>query len=72
MIWRGPAVPQNRVNYEPVSTLDLSPSLMELAGIEPQLKQHGESLYSLLDGHSNRDFAMREWERMPGRVKATE
>jgi arylsulfatase A-like enzyme len=70
MIWRGPDVPQNRVNYEPVSTIDLSASLMDLAGVEPQLQQHGESLRPLLDGQAKRDFAMSEWELLPGRVDA--
>lgn len=70
MIWRGPDVPQNRINYEPVSTIDLSPSLLDLAGVQPQLKQHGESLRSLLDGQETRDFAMSEWEFLPRRVKA--
>ena len=67
LIWRGPGVPQNRVNYEPVSTLDLSPSLMDLTGVDAQLSQHGESLRSLLDGQS-REFAMCEWELLAERV----
>ena len=71
MIWSGPNVPENRVNYEPVSTLDLAPSVLELAGVEPQLKQHGESLSPLFDTHNKRDFAMSEWELLPGRVDAT-
>lgn len=70
MIWRGPDVPQNRINYEPVSTIDLSPSIMDLTGIQPQLPQHGESLRPLLDGKETRDFAMSEWEMLPGRVNA--
>ena len=70
LIWRGPGVPQNRINYEPVSTIDLSPSMMDLAGIEPQLEQHGESLRPLLNGQAKRDFAMSEWELLPGRVDA--
>jgi len=70
MIWRGPNVPQNRVNYEPVSTLDLVPSIMELTSTSPRLQCHGESLLSLLDGQGKRDFAMSEWELLPGRVDA--
>ena len=65
MIWSGPGVPGKRVNYEPVSTIDLSPSLMELAGVDPQLAQHGQSLCPLLDVNSKRDFAMSEWELLP-------
>ena len=70
MIWSGPGVPQNRINYEPVSTIDLSPSIMDLAGVDSQLTQHGQSLRPLLDGNSKRDFAMSEWELLPGRVDA--
>lgn len=69
MIWRGPGIPQNRIIYEPVSTLDLSPSLMELANVEPQLFQHGESLLPLLDGKAKRDFAMSEWEFTPNNAE---
>lgn len=70
MIWRGPGVPPNRINYEPVSTIDLSPSIMDLTNIEPQLQQHGESLRPLLGGQEKRDFAMSEWELLHSRVKA--
>jgi len=67
LIWRGPGVPQNRVNYEPVSTLDLSPSLMDLTEVDARLSQHGESLKSVLNGKS-REFAMCEWELLADRV----
>lgn len=70
MIWHGPDVPENRVNYEPVSTLDLSASLMDLAGVEPQLQQHGKSLLLLLDSQAKRDFALSEWELLPGQIDA--
>lgn len=70
MIWRGPDVPENRVIYEPVSTIDLAPSLLDLAGVDAQLHQHGESLRPLLNGQAKRNFAMSEWELLPGRVSA--
>ncbi|MBX2881653.1 MAG: sulfatase-like hydrolase/transferase [Granulosicoccus sp.] len=69
MIWRGPDVPENRVVFEPVSTLDISPTLMELAQCQPQLAQHGETLSPLLDGKSKREYAMCEWELLPNRLK---
>lgn len=68
MIWRGPDVPEKRVNYEPVSTLDLAPTLLEMADLEPQLPQHGGSLLPLRDDNVIRDYAMSEWEMLPGRV----
>lgn len=68
MIWRGPDVPANRVIYEPVSTVDLSPTLLELAQTPAKLSQHGESLTNLLDGKTKREFAMCEWELLPNRL----
>lgn len=68
MIWHGPDVPANRVIFEPVSTLDLSPTIMEITQTKPMLEQHGESLSNLLDGKTKRDFAMCEWELQPGRL----
>ncbi len=62
LIWSGPDVPKKRVVYEPVSTLDLSPTLLELAGVTPQISQHGARLQPLLDGKSKREFALSEWE----------
>lgn len=67
LIWRGPNVPANRVVYEPVSTLDLSPTLMALSESEPQLAQHGQNLQALLDGKTKREYAMCEWELLSGR-----
>lgn len=68
MLWRGPNVPENRVIYEPVSTLDLSPTLMDLTQSSPRLSQHGESLANLLDGKTKREYAMCEWEMLPNRL----
>jgi arylsulfatase A-like enzyme len=69
MIVRGPGVKAGQVVDQPVSTLDLSPTFFELAGIAPQLVQHGQSLRALLAGEdAPRDCARSEWELLPGRV----
>lgn len=69
MVVRGPGVSAARVVDEPVSTLDLSPTVLDLAGVAPQLVQHGASLRDLLAGHdAPRAYARCEWELLPGRV----
>ena len=69
MIVRGPGVKAGQVITEPVSTLDLAPTFLDMAGVTPQLNQHGESLRPLLAGQTApRDCARSEWELLPGRV----
>ena len=69
MIVRGPNVPAGKVVGEPVSTIDIGPTLYDLSGAAPLLAQHGSSLRPLIetDG-ATRDFAMNEWELLPNRV----
>ncbi|AOW14457.1 sulfatase [Hydrogenophaga crassostreae] len=69
MIVRGPGVKADQVVAEPVSTIDLAPTFFDLAGVEAQLTQHGESLRPLLEGQAvQRECARSEWELLPGRV----
>lgn len=70
LIWKGPDVPKKRIVYEPVSTLDLSPTLLQLAGVTPQLTQHGACLQPLLNGATKREFALSEWELLSDIEKA--
>lgn len=70
LIWKGPDVPKKRIVYEPVSTLDLSPTLLQLAGVAPQLTQHGACLQPLLNGTSKREFALSEWKLLSDIEKA--
>ncbi|MBM7069329.1 sulfatase-like hydrolase/transferase [Actibacterium sp. 188UL27-1] len=69
MIVRGPGItPETRCD-EPVSTLDLSATFLEMARAEPALPQHGQSLLPLLRGEPDtRSHALSEWELLPGRV----
>ena len=52
LIVRGPGVPAATVNGDPVSTLDLSSTLLDYAGVEPMLRQHGSSLRGLIESGS--------------------
>ena len=68
MIVRGPNVPAGKICDEPVSTIDLGPTLYDLGGAEALQTQHGHSLRQLIEGDGTRDFALNEWELHPNRV----
>lgn len=69
MIVKGPDVPAGKIVDEPVSTLDIGPTLFDISGASALLKQHGESLRPLIETETaTRDFAMNEWELLPNRV----
>ncbi|MEM7686157.1 MAG: sulfatase/phosphatase domain-containing protein, partial [Pseudomonadota bacterium] len=69
MIVRGPGVPAGRAIYQPVSTIDIGPTLYDFSGVEPMLHQHGASLRPFLEGHAaEREYALNEWELLPTRV----
>ena len=62
MILRGAGIPAGKVVDDPVSTLDLAPTLLAAAGLSPARVQHGRSLLELLpEQGANRDFALNEW-----------
>ena len=69
LIASGPGVANDHTVSEPVSTLDISPTLFELADCDAQLDQHGQSLATLMSGQSApRDVARSEWELLPSRA----
>ena len=69
MIIRGPNVPSNKVVDEPVSTIDIGPTLYDLGGAKALMTQHGQSLRPLIErDDSERNYAMNEWELLPNRV----
>ena len=68
MILRGPGVPRGKVVTQPVSTLDLAATFCDYAVADPLLPQHGSSLRPLIEGNATRDFAMNEWDLLPGRT----
>ena len=69
LIARGPGIPAGKVTGEPVSTLDLGPTLLDYAGSEPLLPvQHGATLRPVIEGDASRDYALNEWELLPARA----
>jgi arylsulfatase A-like enzyme len=66
-IVRGPGVPRGKVVADPVSTLDLSATFYDYAGISPQRPLHSRSLRPLIEGKGGRDFAYNEWDLHPSR-----
>ena len=48
------------INKTPVETVDLGPSLAELAGAQLSFLQFGKSFINALDGSSHRDDALSE------------
>lgn len=69
LLVKGPGVPAGQVVDEPVSNMDLGPTMFDLAGVDARQDQHGQSLRPFLEGKDEtRDFAMYEWELLPNRV----
>lgn len=68
LIVRGPGVHVGAETDQPVSTLDLGPTLLDYAGAEPLQTQHGQSLRPLLEGDGTREFALNEWDLLPTRA----
>jgi len=69
LIVRGPGIVANAVVEEPVSTLDIGPTLYDYANCEASLTQHGTSLRRLLEGEQEiRECARSEWELLPTRA----
>lgn len=48
MIIMGPGIPEGKVSHKPVQLLDIYPTLLELSGLEADLKHEGNSLVPLL------------------------
>lgn len=69
LIARGPGVKAGQVVNQPVSTVDLAATFMDVAGVSAQLPQHGQTLKPLLEGQpEQRTGALSEWDLLPGRV----
>lgn len=51
LITRGPEIPAGKAIGDPVSTLDLAPTMFDYSGVAPLLgTQHGTSLRPLVEG----------------------
>jgi arylsulfatase A-like enzyme len=53
---------------DPVGTLDLAPTFLDLAGVAPARPLHGASLAPLWRGEGGREVALSEWELLPART----
>ena len=69
MIINGPGVQSGQVLTDPVSSLDLSATMADLAETEMPITQHGTSMRPLIEGkEQEREFAYNEWELLPTRA----
>lgn len=68
LIIRGPGAPKGAVRMAPVSTIDISSTLLDYASAAPRLAQHGASLRPQIEDDAPRDFALNEWELLPTRA----
>lgn len=65
---RGPGVAAGARRDAPVSSLDWSATFLDWAGASALGPTHSRSLDGVIAGAETRDFAMSEWELLPGRV----
>lgn len=62
VIVRGPGLPAGRVVDQPVSLVDLYPTVLEMSGLETESDRPGRSWLPLIHGDtSNRDFVFSEF-----------
>lgn len=60
LLTRGPGVPAGNIVREPVSTLDLTATFADYAGVRLPDARHSRSLKPLIQGEATRDFAYSE------------
>ncbi|MGB7306030.1 MAG: sulfatase-like hydrolase/transferase [Burkholderiaceae bacterium] len=69
LVASGPGIASGAVVSEPVSTLDLAPTILEAAQVDIPDAMQGQSLIPLLAGKDQtRDFAYNEWNMHPSRT----
>lgn len=67
LVARGPGIAADRCVREPVSLVDIAPTLLDFAAVTPSA-MHGTSLRPLLAGQAqDREFAYDEWDVGAGR-----
>src|SRR6185503_12305440 len=62
LLLRGPGVPAGKVVQDPVSTLDLTATFADYAGVRLPDARHSRSLKPLIERDATRDFAYSEWD----------
>lgn len=69
LVMAGPGVTEGVRLSDPVSTLDLAPTLYDFSGVSGPPDMQGTSLKPLLTGSAQtRDFAYNEWNMQPSRA----
>lgn len=67
-IIKGPSIPAGSVVGEPVSTIDILPTLLDYCSIISHRSTHGKSMRGLIERPTEtRDFAYNEWDLHPSR-----
>jgi arylsulfatase A-like enzyme len=67
-IMRGPNIPSGQIIDEPVSTVDLLPTFLDICSVRSDNITHGKSLWPLIKRPTEtRDFAYNEWDLHPSR-----
>jgi arylsulfatase A-like enzyme len=62
LLARGPGVPAGKVVRDPVSTIDLTATFADYAGVALADARHSLSLKPLIEGDATRAFAYSEWD----------
>ena len=68
LIMRGPGIEAGRIIKDPVSTVDLSATIVDYGGASHEAPTDSVSLRPLLEADATRDFAYNEWDLRAGRV----
>lgn len=68
LILSGPGVPSGGRVDQPVSTIDLAPTLAALSGVAQDPGWHGAPLTDLFQPDATRSHAVSEWDLLPGRT----
>lgn len=67
LIVAGPSIPAGGRHANPVSLIDIAPTMLDLAGASPLQDMHGASLARAWRGEATGEYALNEWELEPWR-----
>ena len=69
LITRGPEIPAGKAIGDPVSTLDLAPTMFDYSGVAPPPRHAARHKPpSARRGRRHREYALNEWELLPART----
>ena len=67
LILKAPWLKKGVRNNQPVSTLDIAPTIYDYARLDYPYLLHGQSLRPQIERNENRDFSFSEWDLRPSR-----